>query len=94
MEAITSRALLLAGVGKAVKHAGQTTLYLTSMHGAKDKLMALVGNIRQALLHVKTIAEQLPSASRWQTFIDYVIARFIRQPPFWQRNKSVELLGN
>ncbi len=54
MEAITSRALLLAGVGKAVSHAGQTTLYLTSMHGAKDKLMALVGNIRQALLHVKT----------------------------------------
>jgi Transposase DDE domain group 1 len=94
MEAITSRALLLAGVGKAVSHAGQTTLYLTSMHGAKDKLMALVGNIRQALLHVKTIAEQLPSVSRWQTFIDYVITRFIRQPPCWQRNKCVELLGN
>ncbi len=27
MEAITSRALLLAGVGRAVKHAEQTTLY-------------------------------------------------------------------
>jgi hypothetical protein len=38
MEAITSRALLLAGVGRAVKHAGQTTLYLTPMHAAKDKL--------------------------------------------------------
>lgn len=41
MEAITSRALLLAGVGRAVKHAGQTTLYLTPMHAAKDKLMGL-----------------------------------------------------
>ncbi len=42
----------------------------------------------------KTIAEQLPSVSRWQTFIDYVITRFIRQPPFWQRNKRLEFLGN
>ena len=48
MEAITSRALLLAGVGRAVKHAGQTTLYLTPMHAAKDKLMALIANIRAA----------------------------------------------
>jgi hypothetical protein len=42
MEAITSRALLLAGVGRAVKHAGQTTLYLTPMHAAKDKLLERV----------------------------------------------------
>jgi hypothetical protein len=40
MEAITSRALLLASVGRAVKHTGQTTLYLTPMHAAKDKLLA------------------------------------------------------
>ncbi|MFZ3141275.1 transposase [Polaromonas sp.] len=41
MEAITSRALLLAGVGQAVRHAGQTTLHLTPMHAAVDKLVAL-----------------------------------------------------
>lgn len=41
MEAITSRALLLAGVGRALKHAGQTTLHLTPMHAAMDKLVAL-----------------------------------------------------
>jgi hypothetical protein len=52
-----------------------------------------VGNTRQAILHVKTIAEQLPSVSRWQTFIDYVIARFIRQPPFW-RELAVFALGS
>ena len=56
MEAITSRALLLAGVGRAVKHAGQTTLYLTPMHAAKDKLMALIANIRAALSHVRAVA--------------------------------------
>ncbi|MDP2221384.1 MAG: hypothetical protein Q8K34_14455, partial [Hydrogenophaga sp.] len=55
MEAITSRALLLAGVGRAVKHAGQTTLYLTPMHAAKDKLLervhdpsARMGELRDA----------------------------------------------
>jgi hypothetical protein len=31
MQAISSRALLLAGVGRALKHARQTTLYLTPM---------------------------------------------------------------
>jgi len=46
MEAITSRALLLAAVGRATKHAGQTTLYLTPMHAAKTTLMQLIVNIR------------------------------------------------
>jgi hypothetical protein len=34
LEAITSRPLLLAAVGTVANHAGQTTLYLTPMHGA------------------------------------------------------------
>ena len=64
MEAITSRALLLAGVGRAVKHAGQTTLYLTPMHVAIGKLMALIANIRAALSHVRS---QLRSSCQKQT---------------------------
>jgi hypothetical protein len=53
MEAITSRALLLAGVGRAVKHAGQTTLYLTPMHAAIGQLRVLITQIRAALNHVR-----------------------------------------
>lgn len=75
MEAITSRALLLAGVGRAVKHAGQTTLYLTPMHAAKDKLLGLIANVHAALSHVKAIAEHLPRADRWTVFLDYVISK-------------------
>jgi hypothetical protein len=78
MEATTSRALLLAGVGRAVKHAGQTTLYLTPMHAAKDKLMALLANIRAALSHVRAVAEQLPHANRWTAFLTYVVAKITR----------------
>lgn len=93
MEAITSRALLLAGVGRAVKHAGQTTLYLTPMHGSKDKLMALIANIRAALLHVKTAAEQLPKTDRWQVFVDYVVAKITRPLPPWQSPQPLHATG-
>ena len=57
VKAITSRALLMAGAGRAVKHAGQTTLYLTPMYTVKDKLKALLANIRAALSHVGAVAE-------------------------------------
>jgi hypothetical protein len=83
MEAITSRSLLLASVGRAVKHAGQTTLYLTPMHAAKDKLLALIANIHTALSQVKAVEEQLPATDRWKTFLDYVVAKIIRPQPLW-----------
>ena len=89
MEAITSRALLLTGVGRAVKHAGQITLYLalylTSMHGAKDKLLILIATIRAALSYVRAVAEQLPQADRWKTFLDYMVAKITRPLPPWSR---------
>ena len=93
MEAITSRALLLAGVGRAVKHAGQTTLYLTPMHAAKDKLLALIANIRAALSHVRAVAEQLPQAVRWKTFLDYVVARITPPLPPWSRTGQLMMAG-
>jgi len=81
MEAITSRALLLASVGRATKHAGQTTLYLTPMHAAKTTLMLLIANIRAALSHVRRVAEQSPSADRWKTLLDYIVAKIIPRRP-------------
>src|ERR1019366_4876390 len=77
MEAITSRALLLAAVGRATKHAGQTTLYLTPMQAARATLMRLIANIRAALGHVRRVAEQSPTADRWKTLLDYIVARII-----------------
>jgi hypothetical protein len=81
MEAITSRALLLAAVGRATKHAGQTTLYLTTMHAARTALMLLIANIRAALSHVRKVAEQSPSTDRWKTLLDYIVARIIPHRP-------------
>lgn len=90
MEAITSRALLLAGVGRAVKHAGQTTLYLTPMHAATGKLMALLTNIRAALSHVRAVAEQLPNTDRWRTFLNYVVAKITRPLPPWFPSQQLD----
>lgn len=74
---------VLAAAGRAVKHAGQTTLYLTPMHAATGKLLALITNIRGELSHVRAVAEQLPSTDRWRAFLNYVVAKITRPLPPW-----------
>jgi hypothetical protein len=64
MEAITSRPLLLAAVGKAVSHANQTTLYLTPLRGRAHILKRLIANIGAALQHVRSAAEQFKDLDR------------------------------
>jgi hypothetical protein len=75
MEAITSRPLLLAAVGKAVNHANQTTLYLTPLHGKANVLKTLIANIGAALRHVRAAAEQFAQADRWGLLLRYVSDR-------------------
>jgi hypothetical protein len=75
LEAVTSRPLLLAAVGKAASHAGQTQLYLTPLHGKVQTIKSLIANIRAALQHVKAIAEQLPRIDRWATLLRYICQR-------------------
>ncbi len=84
LEAITSRPLLLAAVGKATSHAGQTQLYLTPMHAKVDTIKTLIANVRAALQHVKRAAEQLASVDRWATLVRYICQRIappVPQPP-------------
>jgi len=86
VEAITSRPLLLAAVGKAVNHANQMTLYLTPLHGKATALKALIANIGAALRHVWQAAEQLVQPDHWALLVRYVsdkIAPTLRpfQPP-------------
>ena len=49
MEVLTIRPPLLAAVGEAASHAGQTTLYLSPMDGKASILMSLIANIRAVL---------------------------------------------
>jgi hypothetical protein len=80
MEAITSRPLLLAAVGKTASHAGQVMLYLTPMHGKTDLLKTLIANIRAALQHVKATAEQFKAHDPWALLVLYVSERFAPSP--------------
>ena len=83
LEAITSRPLLLAAVGKAANHAGQTTLYLTRLHGKTDTLKKLIANVGTALRHVRATAEQFKNLDCWVTLLRYVSDRIapINGPP-------------
>jgi hypothetical protein len=49
MEAMTSRPLQLAAVGRAAHGGGQTTLYLTPLHGKANIRKPLIANIHAAL---------------------------------------------
>ena len=94
MEAITSRALLLASVGRATQHAGQTTLYLTPMHAARTTMLMLVANVRAAISHVRRVAEQLPTVDRWKTMLNYIVARIIPRRPRKRLDSGPLLLAN
>ena len=72
MEVVTSRPLLLAAVGRAAHRGGQTTLYLTPMHGSAHLLKSLIANIHAALQHTKATAEQFRTADPWTALLRYV----------------------
>lgn len=75
LEAITSRPLLLAAVGKAASHAGQTTLYLTPLHARSSTVKALIANVRAALQHVRSAAQQFGDIDRWSAMLRYISER-------------------
>jgi hypothetical protein len=86
LEAITSRPLLLAAVGKAVSHANQTTLYLTPLHRRADVLRKLIASVGAALQHVRAAAEQFRTMDPWGCMLRCISARIApvvvrRQPP-------------
>ncbi len=78
-EALTSRPLLLAAVGRAASSGKQTTLYLTPMHAEVGLIKAMIDNVHAAIRHVKAIAEQLPKADRWTTLLAYICQRIVGQ---------------
>jgi Transposase DDE domain group 1 len=78
-EALTSRPLLLAAVGRAVHTAGQTLLYLTPMHAQTGLIKTMIANIQAAIGYVKALAEQLPKLNRWNALVSYICERITGQ---------------
>ena len=78
-EALTSRPLLLAAVGRAASSGNQTTLYLTPMHAEAGLIKSMIANVHAAIQHVKAAAEQLPKLDRWSTLLAYICERIVGQ---------------
>jgi hypothetical protein len=62
-EALTSRPLLLAAVGRTTNHAGQALLHLTPMHAETGLIKSMSANVQAAVRHVRMAAEQLPAST-------------------------------
>ena len=78
-EALTSRPLLLAAVGRAVHTGGQTQLYLTPMHAEVGLIKTMIANIQAAIVYVRRAAQQLPKIDRWRVLVGYICERITRQ---------------
>ena len=77
LEAITSRPLLLAAVGRLTEHAGQKRLLLSVTHAAVDQVKVLISNVREGLRHIRATAPQLPNGNRWRALIGYIVAKIL-----------------
>jgi len=65
-EAVTSRPLSLAAVGREISHAGQCTLVLTNTHGeASSRVQRLLTDLSLFLSGLRNTAEQLTSQECW-----------------------------
>jgi hypothetical protein len=89
LEAITSRPLLLATIGRTVRHGGQNYLYLMPMHAAGCVIVSMIDRIRADLRHVKHITEQLPSRDRWELLVRYIVDRILASAQAVRRNQPV-----
>lgn len=77
-EAVTSRPLMLYGVARQAKHAGQTTLKVTPMHGKAEPVQKKVGLITRFLKAIKNIAEQFSLIERWRVILSTIFVKFLK----------------
>lgn len=77
-EAITSRPLLLQAIGRQTRHAGQTTLTITSTHAYIEDVKRAIHALRGFLREIRVNAEQLDWPSRWRKILSRVFVWFLK----------------
>ena len=77
-EAITSRPLLLQAIGRQTKHAGRTTLTITSSHGEHDRARRALTAIAAFFAELRKTAEQLTPLERWYHILSQALRKFLR----------------
>ena len=86
MEAITSRPLLLSGLAERTRHARQTTLRVTSVHGRARWAQRVLSEVAAFLRGLVETTEQLTPAQRWWRILSHALrswlgGRQLRPPP-------------
>ena len=80
-EAITSRPLLLYGVGQQTRHGGQTTLTITPMHAQGRAMEQVLTSVNAFLSEVKTTARQLNWNERWRLILSRIFTKILGGRP-------------
>ncbi len=81
MQAITSRPLLLHGVARQTRHAGQTTVTITSAHGLAAKARSALTRIAAFFAELRASAEQLTAEQRWYRILTQALVRYLNGQP-------------
>ena len=80
-EAITSRPLFLNGVGRMIKHARQTKLILSSLHGRSIGISEIMQKINSLLIWIRRNAEQLAIFGIYRMVLSIAFKYFIGERP-------------
>lgn len=85
-EAITSRPLLLHAIAKLTRHAGQSTISVTSTHAKMGQIQRMLEGVSRVLRGLRETAEQLSRTERWRwllsvIFRNYLGGRLLKAPP-------------
>ncbi|MDP1573366.1 MAG: transposase [Coxiellaceae bacterium] len=78
LEAITSRPLLLHGVGKQTSHAGQKTLTITSTHGRIDYIRQAYQRVSDFFDQLKANAPQLTPIQCWYRILSEALKKYLK----------------
>ena len=76
-EAITSRPLLLYGVGRRTTHAGQTTITITPTHAKYALAQEMMTGIKDVLNWFKSLAEQYTTIQKWVMMLSIIFKHFL-----------------
>lgn len=78
LEAITSRPLMLYGVARESKHAGQKTIRITPMHAKGKENSEKINVISSILNKIKEVAEQFNPLEIWKRVLSMIFAKFLK----------------
>jgi len=77
-EAITSRPLLLYGVGRQTRHANQTTITVTSTHGKAGHVRRMLAEVVTFFKSLRPTAEQLSDLQRWYRILSRALVKYLK----------------